>query len=73
MKSADWSDIESYRNKLLAEIMEWCVERGLNSTATEKKITITLPTVQEMSVWPEHQKRKTFNWDNILPSNGEVE
>ena len=73
MKSNDFQDIESYRNRLLAELMEWCVDHGLNSTATEKKITITLPTVQEISVWPEHKKRKVFNWDDILPSNGEVE
>lgn len=72
MRSIDWQDIENYRNKLLAELIEWCVDHGLNSEANEKRIIIQLPTVQEMSVWPEHKKRKVFNWD-ALPSNGEIE
>lgn len=68
MKSQDWMDAESYRNKLLAIFMEMCLQHGLSSSAAGDKLIITLPTVDEMSVWPEEKKRKVFDestWGNI--------
>lgn len=68
MKAADWQDAENYRNKIVAELMEYCVEHGLSSVAEDTKMTIELPTVAEINVWPEHEKQKRFNhkaWGNI--------
>lgn len=61
MKAIDWANSESYYNKLVADLMEYCVTRGLSSTAQGNKFTITLPTAAEIDVWPEHKKRKAFN------------
>lgn len=72
MKSIDWSDANNYRNKCVAEIMELCLQLGLDSNATEKQLTIKLPTVDEINVWSDSKKRKVFNWDS-LESNGVVE
>lgn len=61
MKAADWQDAENYRNHVIAEIFEFCANHGLDATASEKKLTIKLPTVQEINVWPEVEKVKRFD------------
>lgn len=68
MKAQDWQDAENYRNRIIAELMEYCMEHGLDSSATEKQMVIKLPTVNEINVWPEVEKTKRFNhqaWGNI--------
>jgi hypothetical protein len=68
MKAQDWADASNYRNRILAELMEYCVQHGLNSNATEKKMTIELPSVDEINVWPEIEKKKRYDvkgWGNV--------
>lgn len=61
MRSQDWANAENYHNKLVSELMEFCVQRGLSSMAEGNKFTVTLPTVDEINVWPEVEKRKHFD------------
>lgn len=56
MNSQQWSDPQQYRNKCVAEIMELCLQLGLDSTATEKKLTIRLPDVENIKAIAERKK-----------------
>lgn len=61
MRAQDWQDAENYRNHIISELFEFCASHGLDANATEKKLTIKLPTVQEISVLPDTEKTKRFD------------
>ena len=61
MKAQDWADAENYRNHIISELFEFCASHGLDATAGEKKLTIKLPTIKEISVMPEVERVKRFD------------
>lgn len=61
MHSIDWADAENYRNRVVAELFEWCSQHGLSANATQDKLTVELPTVADINLWADSKKRKVFN------------
>lgn len=63
MKAQDWMDQDNNRSRAISHLAELCAELGLNWSAGEHKLIITLPIVQDTSVRPTipGRLRKTFD------------